>query len=90
MSLSNIRNNPRKEIKETLVGVVAIGLFATVAWAIGTFVLPLILSLAPPDHQTTRDVVDSGLLGVLATLLLLFFILGTHLLGEIICDAWDL
>ncbi len=75
MALSNIFREPRREITETAVGIVAIGVFispilATWHWEELNFAWLLIIVLV-------------------LFLPTIFFIIGAHAIGEDICDALE-
>lgn len=86
MALSNIFREPRREITETVVGLVLL----VPAWADYRFGVWLATFLAPPDKDMYVMLVVVGtMLGVALMGAAVLSIVILHAVGESICDALE-
>lgn len=85
MALSNIRREPRREITESLLGILAVVGFLWVDYLSCSMVNRMFFPKDPCPVPLAMIIfiAASGLVFLLSTGLLY----GTHALGEVICDA---
>ncbi len=88
MALSNIFKEPRREITESAVGVLAI-----LSFLVGDWFFALWLNTTQDQQGNVCPIPLGLLLGVLAAGIVyclgFMFVLGTHALGEAICNALE-
>lgn len=88
MALSNIGNEPRREITESAIGVLAIVVWLGMAFLIARIIDPPYVN-GPHDYSASWLFTVSFVTFIVATLgpLLLFGTLFiTHEIGEVVCD----
>ena len=83
MALSNIFNEPRREITESLVGVALLG-----EWFFADYKFGCWFS-GHASNCNIEDAVGGMFLGAIATAGLALVLLLTHALGEITCDTLE-
>jgi undecaprenyl pyrophosphate phosphatase UppP len=85
MALSNIFREPRREITETLLGII---LAVALVW--GDILLALSIANHTPQKETTSDIVGLALIipvtVVPAVIMGWGLLMATHFLGEKFCD----
>lgn len=89
MALSNIFNEPRREISEAVVGLL---LFAGGLAAIGlpSYVIVCWLSPQYPHTSFAAELVLGGLISVVAGASLILLGRIVHFVGEFVCDELEL
>lgn len=85
MALSNIGNEPRRELTESAVGIIAGGGWLFVAYLIAKHIDPYYVSQYTPPWWVTVSLVTAAVsfLGPILFFGMLYF---THLIGEEVCD----
>jgi hypothetical protein len=81
MALSNIFREPRREITESLAGILLVGIFLFVDWQFACWFQGAIM---PRDNFFRFIGMLIGLIATVACIGMAFF---THFVGEEICDA---
>ncbi len=85
MSLSNMRNDPRQEIKETAIGLLAIFVFAIITYVLANYVIIIEMNNDPIGSK-----VLSYALAGFASVGIMFSPAFIHFIGEEITEALDL
>ena len=85
MALSNIVNEPRREITETIVGLTTVGTIAYAYYRFGVW----FQRVADPPPPWVAGVIAGMCVGVLGTLLLIAAAAITHWAGESICNKLE-
>lgn len=76
MALSNMLKEPRREITESVVGILLVLMYASVAITIQQLVNPYI-----------KDVAISTVIGIFAPIFGYLILVGIHAIGEAACNA---
>ena len=80
MALSNIFNEPRREVTETVLGCLVLAICVAVAWKFGKFFQFLI------SDKSDGAMFFGTFLGLLIFPLVFGFLVFIHFIGEVVCD----
>lgn len=84
MALSNIFNEPRREVAETAAGVVVVGVALSAFGVVDYLVALLIMSAVPEMPLAIAILIGAPIVGSMYPILQLI-----HLFGEEVCDALE-
>lgn len=84
MALSNIFNEPRREITETVIGISAFSLFALYDW---WFAFWFHKVSANEDGSGACSIEKSFLLGIIVAVVFVILLYVIHWIGESICNG---
>jgi hypothetical protein len=84
MALSNMLNEPRREITESLVGIVMVTPLVVVDYYLGSW---LTSQFQPGQCPLTLGMIIAFGIELIAIVFLVYAAFATHALGEAICNA---